>query len=412
MNELGERLQLLRKARGWSLEELATRIGAVVTRQALYKYEKGGTQPSRKVLVALADAFGVPPSSFFTPPSAHVHLEAYRKKSGLRVCDREQIESSVILAIEDRVRLQNLLGIKTKPLPVQQFEVAQLEDAEDAAQKLRALWGLGEDPISNVTRVLEENGFHVIEQDASPKFDGLSAVARDENGVAIAAAVISRSGLPGERQRLNFTHEVGHIVPKITNSDLNEEWVAFRFGGAFLAPANILRREVGEKRTAVGWDELLMLKGSLGISVQALLRRLYDLEIISKDHYTEWFRFLTVAGLRKTEPNELPAEKPEWLRRNVLRAWSEGILASTEAERLLGEPLQGAEISPVRLSQRQWSAFAPEERLRLLAQGAERAAQFYCVNPGWLRWATEQLGDAPDAPKSEDYEPDDEARTI
>ena len=73
--------------------------------------------------------------------------------------DREQIESQVILAIEDRVALQNLLGLEAQPLPVQKFELSNLEDAEIAAQNLRDLWELGEDPICNVTRVLEERGF-------------------------------------------------------------------------------------------------------------------------------------------------------------------------------------------------------------------------------------------------------------
>ena len=80
MMSLGERLQLLRKARGWSLEELATRINALVTRQALNSYEKGKAQPSRHVLAALSEAFGVSMASFFAAPSARVQLEKYRKK--------------------------------------------------------------------------------------------------------------------------------------------------------------------------------------------------------------------------------------------------------------------------------------------------------------------------------------------
>ena len=231
----------------------------------------------------------------------------------------------------------------------------------------------------------------MIEQDAVAGFDGLSAVARDETGVAIGAAVISRRGLPGERQRLNFVHEVGHIVPKIIVDDLSEEDVAFRFGAAFLAPAAVIRREVGRHRTSVGWDELLMLKGALGMSVQALLYRLKTLEIISQEHYSDWFRFLSMAGFRKAEPNELPAEKPEWLRRNVLRAWAEGLISVAHAERLIDEPLKGVEVSPLHLSHRRWSNLTPEERAALLAQGAQRAAEFYSVNAPAVDWATQPL---------------------
>jgi len=44
--------------------------------------------------------------------------------------------------------------------------------------------------------------------------------------------------------------------------------------------------------------------------------------------------------MRKKEAGELPREEPQWLKRNVLRAVSEGLFPHDEAERLLGEPLE------------------------------------------------------------------------
>ena len=53
----GEKLQALRKARGWSQEELASQIH--VSRQALSKWESGGAVPDTENIIALSRLFGV-----------------------------------------------------------------------------------------------------------------------------------------------------------------------------------------------------------------------------------------------------------------------------------------------------------------------------------------------------------------
>ena len=53
----GEKLQALRKARGWSQEELAGRIH--VSRQTLSKWESGGAVPDTENVIALSRLFGV-----------------------------------------------------------------------------------------------------------------------------------------------------------------------------------------------------------------------------------------------------------------------------------------------------------------------------------------------------------------
>ena len=54
---LGEKILTLRKARGWSQEELAGHIG--VTRQALSRWESGAAVPDTVNVVQMADLFGV-----------------------------------------------------------------------------------------------------------------------------------------------------------------------------------------------------------------------------------------------------------------------------------------------------------------------------------------------------------------
>src|SRR3990170_4092845 len=162
--------------------------------------------------------------------------------------------------------------------------IRSVDEAEGAAENLRRSWNLGIDPIACMTGVLEDRRIHVLEIESGEKFDGMSAAAINEKGKTVAAAVVTRSGVPGERQRLNLAHELGHLVLEIPGT-IDAEKAAFRFGGAFLAPAREVYREVGTKRSFIRLEELLLLKLRFGMSLQALLYRFRDLGIIAETYY-------------------------------------------------------------------------------------------------------------------------------
>jgi len=54
---MGEKILNMRKARGWSQEELAEKIG--VTRQAVSRWESGSAKPDADKIIAVCDLFGV-----------------------------------------------------------------------------------------------------------------------------------------------------------------------------------------------------------------------------------------------------------------------------------------------------------------------------------------------------------------
>ena len=54
---MGEKIRNLRKARGWSQEELAEQIA--VTRQAISRWESDSAKPDADNIVALCTLFGV-----------------------------------------------------------------------------------------------------------------------------------------------------------------------------------------------------------------------------------------------------------------------------------------------------------------------------------------------------------------
>ena len=54
---IGDKILNMRKARGWSQEELADRVG--VTRQAVSRWESGSAKPEADKIVDICDLFGV-----------------------------------------------------------------------------------------------------------------------------------------------------------------------------------------------------------------------------------------------------------------------------------------------------------------------------------------------------------------
>jgi hypothetical protein len=243
------------------------------------------------------------------------------------------------------------------------------------------VWQLGLDPIANVTDVLECHSVQVLEIDAGEKFDGISAVAYDDGGQKRSAAVVTRRGVPGERQRLSLAHELGHLVLKIPET-VDQETTAFRFGAAFLAPATLVRQEVGRKRAFIQSQELMLLKRQYGMSIQALLRRLRDLEIITESYYRQWCVNVNRLQWRRREPLEMPPEQPQWMRRAMLHALAEGLISGEDAQTMMGESGLG-ELALPSIERRSFMKLPPEERRRILAEQAERATAYYEHDPEW-----------------------------
>jgi transcriptional regulator with XRE-family HTH domain len=373
------RLKMLRLAKGLSLEELSARMGRLVTKQALSKIESGTSHPSPLTKAKLAAALGVKAVHLWASPEYSAEIIAYRKTSKLRKGDSDRLENCFKLALERRAFIQGLLWPgsgkgKVEP-PIQEFGIGKSEETEEAAQLLRDRWNLGKEPIGNLVGTLEEWHVHVIEVDTTDGFHGLSGFARDSTGRFVAAAVATRSGVPGERQRSNVAHELAHMVTKPAGR-LDHEKIAQRFASAFLAPKETLLREVGQRRSFMPFQELAALKRRYGMSMQALVYRLHDLSVINDSYYTQWFRQISKLGWRKDEPFPLPAEKPEWFTRNVFHAFAEGLIGKPQAEELLGEAIERPSDTLL-IGRQEFMRLPLEKRREILNDQAARLEEIY-----------------------------------
>lgn len=201
------------------------------------------------------------------------------------------------------------------------------------AEELRKAWDLGSDPIENLVETLEDKYIRVVLIEADPEFDA-SLVWGNGN----IPVIVANKALPGDRQRLSICHELGHLILE-SGPEVDLERAAMRFAGAFLVPANVVRRELGEKRRNISVHELHLLKHKYGLSMQAWLFRAKELGILSFADAQRIFKGFRARGWHKEEPGEqVPSESSTRFERMVWRALGEGILSMARAGELLDLP--------------------------------------------------------------------------
>ena len=106
-----------------------------------------------------------------------------------------------------------------------------------------------------------------------------------------------------ERRRLTLAHERAHRAIN-EESSCDHERATNRCAGAFLVPAVHIRNEIGERRHAIGYRELVDHTHLYRISAAALPVRLEQLAVIG--YSTMVHAFQTFArGWRKTEPEPI-----------------------------------------------------------------------------------------------------------
>jgi Zn-dependent peptidase ImmA (M78 family)/DNA-binding XRE family transcriptional regulator len=332
------RLRQARLATGLSLEQLANRLRRPVTKQALSKLESARAKPSMTTLADLSDALGVGAAWLMSRPQITVRWIGYRKHSTLPKGKQDSITAVATKRIEGELRLRTLFGAGTTGAMPTEIEAASLQAAEEAANRIRKAWGLGDGPISGLVETLEERGVVVLAWRETEKFDGLSGWANDDTPVVVVNAI-----RPPDRVRFDAAHELGHLVIACADPEADQEALAHRFAAALLVPRPAALQELGERRRDLSMPELGLLKQRWGLSMQAWARRAYDCGIIGQTTYRHLNIQFRTRGWHRREPFDYDGrEEPLLFRRLLWRALEEGIVSANEAR----EMLPGYDMTP------------------------------------------------------------------
>lgn len=321
---IGDRLRQGREARGLTAIALAGLLD--ITRQAISLFESGQSTPHPDTLYKIAEKLNFPVSFFITPSTrASSSTVFFRSMAAATKVDRGRGESRIEWLSETIVPyFKQFISFPTVNLPSLKIldNPTNLtdDDIEEIAVHTRREWGLGDGPISNIVRLLENNGIIITRmQLEATTLDAFSRYLASNNSSFIILGDDKKSAV---RSRFDTAHETGHIVlhRHINDSQLKNttlfkviEKQANRFASALLVPGN----KFAEDYTVPTLNAFLTLKSKWLVSVGMLIKRAYDLEFISEEHYQRLWINYNRRGWRKEEPldSKLPIEQPVLLKR-------------------------------------------------------------------------------------------------
>ncbi|MEU2964280.1 ImmA/IrrE family metallo-endopeptidase [Streptomyces ardesiacus] len=319
------RIAIARKRRGLTLADLSERVG--VSLQSLSNYETGRTEPTDETLAKMAAALDFPASFFQKREVEIIPLDAvsFRARSKLAAAPRDAALAASTLALE----LNEWIESRYK-LPEAQLPTLGRLDPESAADVLRARWGLGDAPISNMVHLVESRGVRVFS--LPPEFSDVDAFSFWRNGTPFIFLSTLKSP---ERGRFDVAHELGHLVLHGEEKGLHgppAEKEANAFASAFLMPQDSVKSAVAASPMP---SQIIAAKGIWKVAAMALAYRLHDLGMLSDWHYRKACVELSKRGYRTTEHRGMPTrEKSQLLEKVFSMAHGRGISTRQVADEL------------------------------------------------------------------------------
>ena len=278
------KLTKARIARGLTKKDLAERTG--ISRQMISNYELGKTQPGANNLMTIVAELDFP-YNYFTSESKSFYEGAtfFRSQSAStkKIRDMQAVRLEFQKEIYDFLsRYVNFPQLVLPDILMKNIHDITNKDIEEKARELREIWGLGIDlQVSNLLEVAEV------------------------------------------RRRFNIAHEIGHIllhgdiesIHDYTSQELKNviEKQANYFASCLLLPENGFLKSL----LSTNLDFYIELKKYWKVSIQAMIMRTHQLELISDDQKLYLFKKIAFNKWKRQEPldTEIIPEKPSLYRK-------------------------------------------------------------------------------------------------
>ena len=317
-----ERVELVRLRLGLTKSGFAEKLG--IDRRTLQRFEAGNYPLSSEAYDELLRLSGYP-EDFFKKPSPEYPNPlgvSFRSLRSLTARRRDAAIAVAALAFE----LDDWIDGKYD-LPGHDLIVDKDLTSREAAMRLRAAWGIGNRPITNLLDLLEAHGVRIFSlSEETRHLDAYSFWRNDRPYIFLNTLKTA------ERTRFDAAHELGHLVMHrhTGSSHVNAESEADSFASAFLMPPDDLRAELPRVR---GLAELIQKKRRWGVSAAALAYTLHKMGKISDWHYRSYCIELGKNG-RDEEPNPMKRETSQVWSKVLTDLWSQGISISRLAVKL------------------------------------------------------------------------------
>lgn len=307
--KINQRLIIVaRETRGLTQYELAEKME--ISPAHMSKMELGMVEIFDEYVDRLVEVLGFPKSFYYQEFEPMQPILNHRR--------RKVVAQKLIAPIDAQINVYSMhisaiikaLGIKSTTYPC--LDTEKFGSPNNCAKELRKAWKLKEPIIENLTKVIEEHGIIIASFNfGTDRVDSRTVITPE--GQAI---IYVNKSLLGDRLRFSLAYELGHIImhhcamPSMER-DIGSE--ANKFAAEFLVPEQYIRKDM---KDGVNLDVLGKLKVKWKVSMQSLVYRADDLEIITDNQKRYLIQQFNQLKIRKREPQEydVAKEQPSLLR--------------------------------------------------------------------------------------------------
>ncbi|MFO0357649.1 MAG: XRE family transcriptional regulator [Sphingobacteriaceae bacterium] len=296
-------LSIARESRGLENKEIAEKLD--VNSSSVSRWENEGMAVSNDIIKKLTLILNYPESFFYQKGEVMPLSLSYRKRDVVAAKIISQIEANINISRLNIEIILNTMRVSEPKLPV--LDVNKYGTPQECAKQLRKLWKMDKGVIENLSEVLEHQKIMLLSLDFNTeRVDGRSTIGNEHYPI-----IVTNKALLGDRQRFTLAYELGHLImhlhtePKY-DRDLSHE--ANLFAAEFLMPEKEIKNDLQDLTLAKLGD----LKRKWKVSMQALLYRASDLEVISYNQKHYIVKQFNKLNIRRREPKELDIKTEQY----------------------------------------------------------------------------------------------------
>lgn len=303
----GLRLKQVREFLGLTQSELALKLD--VNQSSIAYIEGGYLQPSDELMQAICEHTGFPQDFFELVEVTEFPLGSllYRSRTSVDASERTRVNRYGQFMFEVADRLAGKLKYPSFNFPKGRI------DPITAARVTRSNLHLAPDtPIDDLIYELEQKGVFIFRSPvAFTKIEAFAAWAGYDEKKPV---IVLTGDVPADRNRHSVAHELGHLILHSTLfGDIQEfEREADMFAAELLLPEEAMQRLIIGPLTL---NRVLKIKADWKVSVQAIVRRAHELNLITDSNYKSLFVQISQQKkkLQDMFATDIP-EKPRCLR--------------------------------------------------------------------------------------------------
>lgn len=301
----GKRLKEARLFNHLTMSALADQIG--VSKQAISKYEHNKIEISSAVFQKIVQVLNFP-LYFFTDFEKVPYQDDgtfYRSRLTAIQSEKQPSKTYKKAAAYLRDYFENYIDF-----PELDTKLELEESPENAANELRRIWNLDDQPISDIVDLMERHGLIIVNVDFnSNKIDARSGyVEIGEKQYYIVLVNGKKQNF--FRDQFTLAHELGHYAmhaklyypqEDLLGQDYRTiENEANQFASAFLMPKESFESDL-TKNGFINIDTFINLKSKWNVSIAAMVHRAHDLQLIDDKEYIKLQKQISYRGWRTKE---------------------------------------------------------------------------------------------------------------